>query len=202
MSKPFRPLIVGLGGTPRSGSMTEKALRLSLIAAAEAGADIEILTGPDLILPLYVPGDPDRGPATARLTEAYRRCDGIIIATPAYHGSLSGVVKNALDYVEDLRDHSRIYFDGLPIGLVVCAGGWQAAGQTLTTLRGIAHALRGWPTPLGAALNTATPLFDETGICLDLSARMQLQTVGQQVVEFAKLRGAHLARAASGFGLE
>src|SRR5215218_1260534 len=121
MSKPFRPLIVGMGGTPRSGSITEKALRLSLIAAAEAGADIEILTGPDLILPLYVPGDPDRGPATARLTEAYRRCDGIIIATPAYHGSLSGVVKNALDYVEDLRDHSRIYFDGLPIGLVVCA---------------------------------------------------------------------------------
>jgi FMN reductase len=80
-----------------------------------------------------------------------------------------------------------VYFDGLAIGCIACAGGWQAAGPTLAALRSIAHALRGWPTPLGAMLNTSTKLFDERGTCLDLSAKMQLETVGRQVAQFAKL---------------
>jgi FMN reductase len=99
-------------------------------------------------------------------------------------------MKNALDYAEDLRDNERVYFDGVAVGLIACAGGWQAAGQTLAALRAVAHALRGWPTPLGATLNTSTKLFDEDGQCIDLSSRFQLETVGQQVVEFSRMRRA------------
>ncbi len=55
----------------------------------------------------------------------------------------------------------------------------------LATLRSIAHAVRGWPTPLVVALHTSGNLFDETGACLDLSAKGQLDAVGRQVVEFA-----------------
>ena len=72
----------------------------------------------------------------------------IIVASPAYHGGVSGLVKNALDYVEDLRDAKRPYLDGRAVGCIACAGGWQAAVATLTGLRSISHALRGWPTPL------------------------------------------------------
>jgi FMN reductase len=188
MSEPIRPLILGIGGTPRAGSSTERALSISLAAAAAEGARTVLIGGPDLLLPIYTPGDGEGGPDRQRLVDAFRRCDGLIIASPSYHGSLSGLVKNALDYTEDLRGDPRVYFDGVAVGLIVTAGGWQAAGQTLTTLRGIVHALRGWPTPLGAALNTSTRLFDEHGICTDLSSRMQLETVGRQVVEFARMR--------------
>jgi FMN reductase len=45
--------------------------------------------------------------------------------------------------------------------------------------------LRGWPTPLGAGLNTAEELFDSSGGCIDESAALQLGIVGRQVVEFA-----------------
>ncbi len=183
-----RPLILGLGGTPRPGSSTERALALSLEAAAEAGAETLMIGGPDLMLPMYNPGDAARTPEAARLVDAFRRCNGVIVGSPAYHGTVSGLVKNALDYTEDLRGDERVYFDGLAVGLVVCAGGWQAGGQTLATLRGIAHALRGWPTPLAAMLNTSTRIFDDAGQCLDLSARFQLQEVGRQVVEFARLK--------------
>jgi FMN reductase len=183
-----RPLILGLGGTPRPGSSTERALALSLEAAAEAGAETLMIGGPDLMLPMYNPGDAARTPEAARLVDAFRRCNGVIVGSPAYHGTVSGLVKNALDYTEDLRGDERVYFDGLAVGLVVCAGGWQAGGQTLATLRGIAHALRGWPTPLAAMLNTSTRIFDDAGECLDLSARFQLQEVGRQVVEFARLK--------------
>ena len=82
--------------------------------------------------------------------------DAIIVGSPGYHGSLSGMVKNALDYAELLRGDQRAYFDGMPVGLVATAGGWQAAVSTLAALRTVIHALRGWPTPLGVAINTGT----------------------------------------------
>jgi FMN reductase len=188
MHQRVRPLILGLGGTPRAGSSTERALALSLAAAEEAGAETLMIGGPELLLPIYHPGDAERTPAAARLIAAFRRCHGVIVASPAYHGTVSGLIKNALDYTEDLRGDDRVYFDGLAVGLIVCAGGWQAGGQTLATLRGIAHALRGWPTPLAAMLNTSTRMFDEAGECLDLSAKFQLQEVGRQVAEFARMR--------------
>jgi FMN reductase len=182
-----RAFIVGIGGTPRSGSSSEKALAVSLEAAAAAGAETLLICGPELNLPMYNPNDPQRTAAAQRLIEAFRRCDGMIIASPGYHGSVSGLVKNALDYVEDMRGDRRVYFDGVAVGCIARAG-WQAAGHTLATLRSIAHALRGWPTPLGVALNTSSTLFDDSGACLDASAKAKLHTVGRQVVEFALQR--------------
>jgi FMN reductase len=183
-----RPFVLGLGGTTRDGSSTERVLRVSLAAAEAAGAQTAIFAGSDLGLPMYQPGNPERDAAAERLIGLFRRLDGIIIATPAYHGSLSGVVKNALDYTEDLRADERIYFDGCAIGCICCAAGWQAGGPTLIAMRSIAHALRGWPTPFGAIINTSLPLFGESGQLVDESTRMQLALVGRQVAEFAQLR--------------
>jgi hypothetical protein len=41
---------------------------------------------------------------------------------------------------------------------------------------------------MGAAINSALPLFDENETCADNSAKFQLELVGQQVVEFARMR--------------
>lgn len=182
------PLILGLGGTPRAGSTTERALAVALRAAAAEGAQTVLLAGPDLMLPMYTPNTDERTEAGRRLVDLYRRCTGLIVASPAYHGSMSGLIKNALDYAEDLRQDDRTYFDGIAVGAIACAGGWQAAVQTMTALRAVAHALRGWPTPLGAALNTSIPLFSPDGECVDLSSKFQLETVGRQVVQFARMR--------------
>jgi len=184
----FRPLIVGIGGTPRTGSSSEAALRICLNAAAARGAETALFSGPQLLLPMYVPNEAQRTAESRLLVNALRGCDGIILASPAYHGSVSGLLKNALDYAEDLRADQRAYLDGVPVGLIVCASGWQAAGQTLATLRSIVHALRGWPTPLGVTLNTTDRLFDEAGNCLDSASEMQLQIVGRQVLEFIHVR--------------
>ncbi len=183
-----RPLIVGIGGTPRPQSSSERALDISLRAAREEGAETIAFSGPDLLLPMYPPSGTERTPQALKMVDALRRCQGVVVAAPSYHGSLSGLIKNALDYAEDLRTDERVYLDGLAVGCIVCAGGWQAAGQTLSALRAIAHALRGWPTPLGAMLNTSGKLFDEEGNCLDLTAKMQLDVVGRQVAQFAKMK--------------
>jgi FMN reductase len=194
MSAPSHtPLIVGIGGTPREGSLTERALDVALAAAQAQGARILRISGADLLVPMYTTDPNERTDKSRALVTAMRECDGLIVASPAYHGSVSGLIKNALDYTEDLRTDPRVYLDGIAVGLIACAGGWQAGAQTLATLRSIVHALRGWPTPLGASLNTSTGIFDAAGNCIDLSAKMQLESVGRQVLEFARMRQSTVA---------
>jgi len=182
------PYIVGVGGTPRPGSSTERALALALRQAEAAGARTRLFGGAFLErLPHFNPGPAGPSPEQAELTEAVREADGIILATPGYHGSLSGVVKNALDTLELTRGHEAPYLTGKPVGTIITADGWQAAGTTLMALRAIIHALRGWPTPFGAALNSSN-LFDEAGACRDPKDTWQIETVAAQVMEFATMR--------------
>jgi len=62
--------------------------------------------------------------------------------------------------------------------------------SSLLSLRTIVHALRGWPTPFGAAVRTASGLFDQDGSCSDPAIAEQLALVGQQVALGAKRLGA------------
>ena len=180
------PLIVGIGGTVRPESSSERALMISLRAAEAAGARTVTIGGRGLDLPLYDPTAVERSAEAKTLIAAFRSCDGLIISSPAYHGILSGLIKNALDYAEDLRTDSRSYFDGLPVGCIACGAGWQAAVQTLASLRTVVHCLRGWPTPYGAALNTTQKLFDSDGQCIDAATKSQLETVATQVCAFLR----------------
>ena len=187
MSGKPHPLIVGLGGTVRPDSTSETALVKALAAAEALGARTLLFGGAFMAgLPVYNPHQPGRHGARDRFLAAVSAADGLIVATPGYHGSISGLVKNALDSLEGLRDDPRPYFDGRAVGCVVAATGWQACGSTLAALRSIVHALRGWPTPLGAALNTGPGLFDAGGAFLDPTDAWQVDTVAHQVVAFAR----------------
>src|SRR5579871_7019679 len=92
-----RPIfILGLGGSLRRPSESEVALRMALRGAAEAGAETDIITAEGLDLPLYPSPDMDKHPSVVALLSAARRADGLILASPAYHGTMSGALKNAL----------------------------------------------------------------------------------------------------------
>jgi FMN reductase len=180
--------IVGIGGTLRPRSSSGQALLFCLDHARALGARVDAFTGPDLVAPLYDPGAAGTPEPMTRMIEALRAADGIVLASPGYHGGISGALKNALDYVEELSRDPRAYFDGRAVGCVATAGGWQATGATLSALRGIVHALRGWPTPLGVALNSSEPLFDEAGGCIDDRTRASLAAMTDQVIDFARMR--------------
>ena len=182
------PLIVGIGGTPRASSATERALVLALRVAERAGARTKLFGGEFLQrLPHFNPGPEGPTPEQAEFAEAVRASDGVLLATPGYHGSLSGVVKNALDTLELTRADERPYFHGLPVGIIITADGAQAGGTTLMAVRSIIHAMRGWPTPFGAALGSKG-LFDAAGEFCEARDAWQIATVAEQVMEFAKMR--------------
>lgn len=178
------PLIVGLGGTGRPASSTERALRIALAAAERMGARTICFGGEALnALPHY--GEHRvRNAEEVELLDAVRAADGILLASPGYHGGVSGLVKNALDLLEDLRNDVRPYLHDRPVGCITTAYGWQACGSTLSALRAIVHALRGWNTPFGAALNVSGGVFHADGRCLDPNVESQLHTVAAQVIRF------------------
>lgn len=180
------PLIVGIGGTVRPGSTSEQALAKALSTAEAAGARTILFGGAFLAgLLHYDPRTAGHNAERSQLVEAVREADGLIVASPGYHGSISGLVKNALDCLEDLREDSRTYLDGRAVGLIVAAAGAQAGGSTLAALRSVIHAMRGWPTPFGATLNSAGGLFDAGGAFKDPRDAAAVDIVARQVMDFA-----------------
>jgi FMN reductase len=180
----LKPFIVGIGGTVRPGSSSETALRTALLAAEELGARTLCLGAADLNLPLYDPQSADRSPMQTRLVSALREADGVIVSSPGYHGGISGLIKNALDYAEDTVRDERVYLSDVPVGCIAVAYGSQAAVSTLANLRTIVHALRGMPTPYGASV-VASPRSFQGGACVDSEIQSRLQLVGAQVFDLA-----------------
>lgn len=181
-----QPLIFGIGGSLGRQSISECALRVALDAAEQRGAQIEIMVGRSLDLPNYDAHDPARLAAARDLIHNFRECDGVIIAASAYHGAISGMLKNALDYVAEIRGPGRTYLEGRAVGCIVCAGGEQAGGTCLDGLRTVVHALRGWPTSLGVTVNARGGAFDADGTCVDAVTRSHLELLAEQVVGFAR----------------
>jgi FMN reductase len=180
------PFVVGLGGTLRANSSTERALRYCLESVERQGGRTRFFSGPDLDLPMYAPHELERTPAAHELVSALRDADAVVVGSPGYHGAISGLVKNALDYIEDLREDPRVYLDNTPWGCISCAYGWQAAVGTMGQLRSIGHALRAWPTPLGVAINSADKIWDESGGLIDDAVRGQLEMLATQVLAHAR----------------
>ena len=56
--------------------------------------------------------------------------------------------------------------------------------NTLSALRDIVHALRGWPTPLGAAINTSERVFGDQGECLVPRVASTLDQIAAEVMSF------------------
>jgi FMN reductase len=180
-----KPFIVGMGGTTRQGSSSEQALSMALAACRTLGAETKIYAGKDLLLPMYDP-DPSTLTQDARqLIEDLRRADGVILSSPCYHGGVSGLVKNAIDYTEEMRADARVYFDGRAIGAIGCGYGYQGPGMVVSQLRQIGHALRGWNVPLAVAINAAVVKFQDGG-CSEPAIAKQIEIMAGQVVDHAR----------------
>ena len=179
--------VVGVGGTLREGSASFGALRRALAAAGEAGAKTEVLDLRELDLPMYEPGRAleDYGPGVARLVGELRGADAVLISTAAYHGTLAGVTKNALDFAQFLSGGEHPYFDGKVVGLISTAGGEQAGANATDAMVHVVHALRGVVAPLTVSIPKAWQRTDGSGNVTDETYGGRLDALGELVVDLA-----------------
>lgn len=175
--------IVGIGGTLRDQSTSRFALEHALRAARAAGASVELLDLRLYDLPMYEPDKElaDYTPNVRQFIAAIASADGLLISTAAYHGTLAGVTKNALDYLEFLSDTE--YLHNKPVGLIATAGGDQADVNSIAAMVHVVHSLRGTVLPLSVPIHNASKVFDggiPTGRTADRLAKL-----GALVVETA-----------------
>ncbi|HEX6346058.1 NADPH-dependent FMN reductase [Umezawaea sp.] len=175
------PSVVVLSGSLDPRSRTDQLALWCGRQCAATGAAATVFRGGDLEFPIFDPVRAERPAAVRRFLTALSTSDGVVLLSPAYHGALSGLLKNALDYVADLGSADRPYLDGRSLGLAVLAGGEQGAASALATLRAVGHALRAWPTPLGVTLCGDRAAFDLSGEPSHPDAVAQLRTMLAQV---------------------
>ncbi|MBA2511626.1 MAG: NAD(P)H-dependent oxidoreductase, partial [Rubrobacteraceae bacterium] len=127
----------------------------------------------------------DYGPGVGRLVEELRGADAILISTAAYHGTLAGVTKNALDFAQFLSGGEHPYFDGKVVGLISTAGGEQAGANATGAMVHVVHALRGVVAPLEVSVSKAWQRTDRSGNVTDEVYGGRLDALGELVVDLA-----------------
>src|SRR5215218_7441301 len=91
--------ILAVSGSMREGSYSRRALEVVLEAARRRGAETALLDLRTARLPIYIPdAPPDAAGHVAPVTEAVGWADALVLGSPDYHGSMSGAIKNFLDY--------------------------------------------------------------------------------------------------------
>ena len=182
--------VVGICGSLRKKSYTRMALQVALRGAEGAGAEAQLIDLRDYQLVFCDGGDRgDELPKdVVRLCDDVRRAQGILLATPEYHGGYSGVLKNALDLM------GFDEFEGKMIGLVGVSGGNMGAFGALSALRSVGRALHAWVVPEQAAIANVDEVFDDKGVCKNEAIERRLKAVGRQVAKFASLHNSDQAR--------
>jgi FMN reductase len=180
-----KPLtIVGLGGSLARVSKSRAALAIALAGAASAGAETELLDLHRLNLPMYNPDDDTPNDAAAGLIESCYAADGMLWSSPMYQGTISGALKNALDWLHVLGKREPPYLHDKVIGLISAAGGMQGL-QAINTMEFAVRALRGWAVPYVVPVAAAARVFDQDGRIQDRAVELQLRTLGEEVVRVA-----------------
>ena len=183
-SQPIR--VLGIGGSVREHSITRTVLEAILAEAESAGAETVLADVRALDLPLYNPDVPfaERPAAYHWLLEEVRAADAFIIASPTYHGTVPGALKNVLDCLHITEGSERITFEQRPVG--IAAYGGPSAMNVVTTLTHAARSMRGLVVPTGVTV--ASTALDEAREIIDPMTQDRIRGMIGEVLELARLQ--------------
>lgn len=108
-------------------------------------------------IPVFDPYDQTPNDDVNQLIEAFTREDLQIWMAPLYHGSIPGVMKNALDWLQLTNDNDSPYLTNKKIGLI-CTSDGTFGIQGINTMISIAHTLRAWVLPYSIPINKSEAL--------------------------------------------
>ncbi|MFV2014215.1 MAG: NADPH-dependent FMN reductase [Candidatus Heimdallarchaeota archaeon] len=179
--------VKGILGSIRNNSFTKKALEIALLGAQEFGANIELIELSQYNLPFCDGGDnkDNYHSDVLKLRNTVKEAHGIILATPEYHGSFSGVLKNALD----LMGFNE--FEGKMVGLLGVAGGVTGAINSLNMLGTVTRQLRTWVVPHHVSISQSRKAFSNEGKFFDDNLLNRTLELGRQVAKFSYLHNSN-----------
>lgn len=177
--------ILGVAGSMRQESYSTLGLKLVLEEAKKYGSESHLLDLRDRNLPLYDPGAPSSNDPSfnnsnnelEKITTALKRADALVLASPDYHGSMSGTLKNFLDYFwED--------FAGKTFGYIIASHekGLTVADQMRTAVR----QCYGWSMPYNISINGEKD-FDSEGNLVNSTLVKRIKMLARDLVTYGTL---------------
>ncbi len=141
----------------------------------KAGIEVEQVHLSDYQIPIFQAKDMNNpSDDVIRFVNAFRSADVHIWLTPLYHGGITGVMKNAIDWLELTAKDTPAYLTNKVIGFTCWAGGNQAM-QGIQSLDHIAKALRAWSLPYSLPISSLD-LYVDNEINKDYQQKMNLLT--------------------------
>ena len=168
--------ILGVASSMRETSYSTHALKLALDRAEKNGAETRLMDLREIQLPMYHP-EQNNSPELDKVTENVKWADSFILASPDYHGSMSGVMKNFLDFFWS-------DFAGKTFGYI-CAShekGLTVMDQMRTTVR----QCYGWSMPYGISVNSDQD-FDKQGNMTNQKIISRIETIGRDLVVYGSI---------------
>jgi FMN reductase len=180
--------VLGVAGSMRKGSFSTHTLKLVLEEAKKYGSDSRVLELREVRLPIYDPSrsvseelyrdvNGNRENVLDIVTTAIKWADAFVLASPDYHGSMSGAMKNLLDYFWE-------EFAGKTFGYIIASHekGLTVADQMRTSVR----QCYGWSMPYNVSINGADD-FNSAGNPINSTLANRIKMLARDLVTYGTL---------------
>jgi len=182
------PTVLAFAGSTRKASFNKRLVRVAARAAEEAGASVTVIDLADFPMPLY-DGDIEDSQGLPEHAKRFKRLliehDGFLIASPEYNGSLSAVLKNAIDWASRPEpDEPRLVaFRGKHAALMGASPGRLGGLRALMHLRTVLQDIGVRTLPEIVATPGAADAFTDDGDLKDEQQREQIRGQGSRLVD-------------------
>jgi len=183
-----KPKILAFAGSTRIDSFNKKLVKIAATGAVEGGADVTVIDLRDFAMPLY-DGDLEHQqglPSSARkLKDLMLSHQGFLISAPEYNSSISGVLKNTIDWVSRPSEGEEplACFKGKVAGIMSASPGGLGGLRGLVHVRAILENIYVLVIPDQIAVGKAHEVFNADGTLKDKKQEDQVKKIGSDVAK-------------------
>jgi chromate reductase, NAD(P)H dehydrogenase (quinone) len=188
----YKPKILAMAGSMRKDSFNKKLIKIAIAGARKAGAEVTHLDLNDFQLPLYH-GDAEDAhglPEKAKeLKKLFIESEGFLFSSPEYNSSISGVFKNAIDWVsrpEDTDPYYLVAFKGKSAALMSASPGALGGLRGLVHVRAMLNNIGVLVIPDQLAVSNAKDAFNVDGQLKDTGQLEKAMRLGSTLTEMLR----------------
>jgi chromate reductase, NAD(P)H dehydrogenase (quinone) len=186
--------ILAFAGSTRAGSYNKQLIRIAARNASEAGAEVTLIDLRDLPMPLY-DGDLEKEKGIPENAMKFRMLlkenQGLLISSPEYNSSISGVLKNSIDWASrPLEGEPQLAcFVNKTAGLMSTSTGALGGLRGLVALRSMLGNIKVLVLPEQVSVPRAKEAFDENGNLKDAKHNQSIEALSLKLVKIIEKIG-------------
>jgi NAD(P)H-dependent FMN reductase len=182
--------VVAFAGSLRKDSFNAQLVKVAGLAALNAGAEVEVVNLADFDIPFFNEDlEAQQVPAgVAKLKQKVAQADALLVASPEYNGSISGVLKNALDWLSRTEADQKPAFRDTTVALLSTSPGGLGGIRGLNHVRDIFVGMGSLVLSNQLAVGNAYQVFEHGKISDEVMQGRVEQLASDLVSTAAKLK--------------